>query len=267
MAQVHENQECHDKQRDGHHYQPHGPTGLVSSHDTQDMRWRHDERVSEFREMDHPRGRPGNSGQFAEKERSARDDEAARDLRRQSALAIHFSYLETIYSHLIMHGGVIRTPPERRHPIDSDYLDYYNASVAVDYDATLEACHRIEEVGVDWEECTDPASHVGEGFGDTENNLRFNYLIGTVVLNDGTEYLWGANVADDEENIGGELSFSRVMRMIRTTPPMDEVLSGLKHRLGLDDPDPDDTVDPEARLRWAKRDFGMSHNCTIPEIR
>lgn len=91
------------------------------------------------------------------------------------------SCAQAIWTLMIAKGGA--TPKED---------DYYSSSIKVNIKDTLDAYDNLSRYGIDLSKCSDPASHVAQGFKDTFTNsdLEIHYLAGTLVTNNGKKYEW-----------------------------------------------------------------------------
>lgn len=154
-------------------------------------------------------------------------------------------YKRSIWTWMIQYGGACAVDMnDRTHGYFSPRSVelYYSSCLDISRAITKKALADFKLSGIDFNQSSDPASHIGYGFGGTfsDTQTEFHYLAGTLVSGSGKRYYWGTHV---EEELGFS-SFANVIRLIKNEPDWDEAIAYLEKRLS--------------------EKYGFEHNCNMP---
>jgi hypothetical protein len=158
---------------------------------------------------------------LTDKIKDIRDQEVRRTMSEE--------YRRAVWKLLIAFGG-ISVASSREFQYDYQRQDaewnYYAARPNLDLAATKRLLLEDKWDLIDWDELDDPAQHIGYGFcgAFTSSQLKVPYLKGMLKFKDGTEYLFVASVAGDED------SFARLQRALQLDITMDEAVEHLRER-------------------------------------
>ena len=151
-----------------------------------------------------------------------------RELEPDSLPMYTKEYKEQIWTILIACGGATKRqePPSKDHWRNDHWGSYYGSTIDLDHVKSVEILDAIKEHGVDWEACSDPAQNEESRFNGTftDTQLYVRFLVGELVLNNGTRCWWGSMF--DGDDFG---SLIRTITKLRLN--LDEALEELEDRL------------------------------------
>ncbi len=99
-------------------------------------------------------------------------------------------YTETMVHLMIAYGGVMHVPKHKYEHGRPEPVGYYSSNVNCSGDKTREAIEDFKSNGINYPECSDPASHHASCFAGTftSNQYRMEYLQSIIVSNSGKIY-------------------------------------------------------------------------------
>lgn len=151
-------------------------------------------------------------------------------------------YKEDVWNWLIKYGGAVEHEEKYGRV---EVTDYYGGRLRNDRQLTIKVLEKIREHGINYEESTDPATHIGRGFNGTfaSEELQFTYMMGGLVLGNGDKVYWGANAEED-------MDFGGAVRLITQDIDLETALEHLEERL----------TDKES-------DWMFPYTCKLPRVK